>query len=505
MRHYLSGSSCRGFAFGSHTGICAVLALLALWAPTWVIAARQEPAPVPAAPVERPQEDALLAAAFQYLDLSRAQRGQLLWAARQIEGRRQMFADEERRLLPEVQRLAGGDPESAARLKQMLDRDRAQMEADVLAFAAPHLVRTLTRTQILLAWRLQQGRPPKAFPADPILLDPAAGFVGNGPGSVIFLGRAEGGVAAPLSEDAEQEAMLQARRALAEEQLARAEQARAADLSRAEQERAQAEYERALVLTQERLSAAQDLEVATQFVVSPLSNPHFPQRVVESDSVEELAAAIEPFARRLFTSPRLAAALARPGGRSPSATRAPTRPSGSPRLVRDYRLDRAFGDVRHRGPDLLPLGGIIQEGLYRFGAGQGLQLDDAGVTDHYAVEMIFGCTAMQSYQKLIDFKQRAVDEGLYLLNNRLTFYNLAEGGQAPPGTMHRLRLERDRSTRLVRAYIDLQYAFAFLDLDDDASFKEGRGFFFIDDQTTSGEQGPGVAASLQVWDRPEGR
>jgi len=476
------------------------LALAALCAPSWMAAAQEQP-PAPDAPAERATEDSLLAAAFAYLDLSAAQRGQLLWVARQVEGRRRLFADEERRIAAEERRLADREPASAAKLRQLLEEERARMESDVVAFAAPHLVRTLTREQILLAWRLEQGRPPKSEPVDPILLDPAAGFVVAGQGIMPQLPSPvepsvplpeEGGIAPPSPE----------------QQAAEAAAAEAA----AARERLTAELDRALVVAQERQRRAldlgggdgsEDLQVAAAAIANPLSNPHFPQRVVESDSVAELAAAIEPFVRRLFASPRLMAVLARARPRRSRAALA--RPAGSPRLVRHYRLDASFRDATRRGPDLLALGGSIAEGLYRFAAGQGLQLEDVGVDDHYAVEMVFACGAVGGYQKLIDFRNRAADEGLYLFNNRLMFYNLADGHPVTAGAMHRLRLERDRGARLVRAYLDRQPAFAFLDLDGDATFEKSLAFFFVDDRTTTGEQGPGVLASLRIWDRPEGR
>ena len=39
----------------------------------------------------------------------------------------------------------------------------------------------------------------------------------------------------------------------------------------------------------------------------------------------------------------------------------------------------------------------------------------------------------------------------------------------------------------------------------EAVFEKAAGHFFVDDQTTNGEQGPGGIAWLQVWDRPQGR
>src|SRR5262249_19253641 len=178
---------------------------------------------------------------------------------------------------------------------------------------------------------------------------------------------------------------------------------------------------------------------------------HFPQRVIESQNVDELAPAIEPFARRIFTSqelvPVVAAAAAH--GLGPVAPRA-VAPAGPPRLARDYRLFRGFADQTGHGPELEPLGGEVQNGLYVFPAGHGLYLDDAGVTDHYAVELVFRCGQMPGYQKLIDFKNRSRDTGLYLLNNTLMFYDLAVGHPVDAGRDHHPRVARSRAPPVAR-------------------------------------------------------
>src|SRR5207248_5128017 len=65
---------------------------------------------------------------------------------------------------------------------------------EMVRFGLFHLVRTLTREQIALAWRLELGRPPEYARCNPALLDPAAGFVsppGARGGAIIFLGGLE--------------------------------------------------------------------------------------------------------------------------------------------------------------------------------------------------------------------------------------------------------------------------------------------------------------------------
>src|SRR5581483_8804093 len=93
--------------------------------------ARQEPPPDTAPAQVSPSEDDLHMDTFRYLDLSAPQRRQLLWAARQVEGRRSSFEREERQVEAEIRRLAESNPEAAQRLRQGLEHDREQMAGEV--------------------------------------------------------------------------------------------------------------------------------------------------------------------------------------------------------------------------------------------------------------------------------------------------------------------------------------------------------------------------------------
>jgi len=189
------------------------------------------------------------------------------------------------------------------------------------------------------------------------------------------------------------------------------------------------------------------------------------------------------------------------------ARRVPTVTRENRRLVRDYQMERGIRDRTGLGPDLEPLGGEVRNGLYLFGPGEGVELPHAGVTDHYALQIIFRKLDEESgYRKIVDFKDRKQDGGVYLYGGQITFYSLANGGTPLPGQEHRLRLERNRYTRIVRAYLDWRPIFAFIDLDDDAVFENGKGVLFADDKATSHkEQGPGALRSLLVWGSPLAR
>lgn len=444
------------------------------------------------------REDSLLREALAYLKPSRAQLTHLLLLARQTDRRLELFQAEQDRILRALEARREQDPVAAARVQESLEQQRAQVVSQVSAFVTPQLVRLFSREQIGLAWRLAQGSPPEYARADKALLDPAAGFVQAASVSNSLR----------LSDASDLSVAVDAAQAAAQAERARAVAERARRLSEqelAEQERAVAEAQAA----QARALYLQEVEAAHGALrgsrVGGDGKP-FPQLLAESTDANELAPGVEVLVRRLFTSPRLAPVLRDALTHGLPQVRAVPRPApplSSLRLVRDYRMQSGLGDRLGLGPALEPLGGHVQNGLYLFGPGQGLRLPDSGVVDHYALDMVFRFEGGDGgYQKLIDFKNGAQDGGLYLYQGHVTFYTLADGGAPQPGRDLRLHLERNRATRIVRAWLDSRPIFAFVDLDDDAVFEKGAGRLFVDDQTTKNEQGPGALTSVLVWGEP---
>ena len=171
------------------------------------------------------------------------------------------------------------------------------------------------------------------------------------------------------------------------------------------------------------------------------------------------------------------------------------------RALRDYDFGRSAQD----DANLQTLGGSFVDGVYTFGAGQGLLMDNVGVTDNYTIELTFKFDDVTGYRKIIDFKNRTNDNGLYVYNGQLQFYGSpASGGEFQPGQEYRVRLERDSATQTVRAFINDQPAFEFTDANNDAVFESGTASFFVDDRS-GGEQSSGAASRLRIWGAPGAR
>ncbi len=177
----------------------------------------------------------------------------------------------------------------------------------------------------------------------------------------------------------------------------------------------------------------------------------------------------------------------------------------SPKLIRDYRLV-SVRDALERGPALEQAAGTFIDGLYRFDAGQGLELRSPGVGESFTVEVTMRFRKVENWQKVIDFQNRARDTGLYVYEGQLQFYNLGIGGQIAVDQWVVLRLERDAATRTVKGFLDGLEVFNFIDTEGDAVFGDGPGRFFVDDEATSGsEVAAGEALRIRIWDGPGGR
>jgi len=173
-------------------------------------------------------------------------------------------------------------------------------------------------------------------------------------------------------------------------------------------------------------------------------------------------------------------------------------------LVRDYDFPEKLSDHTEKGPRLEALRGMLGFGNYRFEAGHGLVLADGGVSDQYAVEITFRFEKVDGWQKIIDFKDRASDVGLYVYNGSLQFYPFSAGGEFRPGETYRVRLERDRATKRVSGYLNDAKVVDFDDVADDAVFQDRKAAFFVDDLATRSEESAGEVKRIRIWDGPGG-
>ena len=165
-----------------------------------------------------------------------------------------------------------------------------------------------------------------------------------------------------------------------------------------------------------------------------------------------------------------------------------------------YLLDNnTFADA-NGGPSLVSLGGTLNNG-YTFGVQQGLSLSGTGAFDTYSIDVHFRFdninATFDGYERILDFKNRALDEGLYNLNGKLVYFVgccSGLGGPNPPlligsssgqvfasGQLADLLVTR--SAGVFSASVNGVLAFSFSDPTGLATFSGPNNIinFFIDD------------------------
>lgn len=173
----------------------------------------------------------------------------------------------------------------------------------------------------------------------------------------------------------------------------------------------------------------------------------------------------------------------------------------------DYRDD--FG-----GPDLVPAGGSFVAGGYQFGRNQGLALTGAMPDQVYTVDLVFTFDAYSTgaWQKILDYKGLATDEGYYAYNDYSQFVVVAgsQFADGPPGlvggTQYQMTITRD-AAGTVTGYVDRAQVWQFADAAGVATLLApgATASFFIDDNATGmGEAGTGTVRRIRIWDRALG-
>ena len=202
------------------------------------------------------------------------------------------------------------------------------------------------------------------------------------------------------------------------------------------------------------------------------------------------------------------------GTRSPSGSRALTAGAVAlPAAAHTYDLTTTLADLQG-GPALIANGGVISAVGYTFAKGNGLKgiglLTDPG-TYTIGLRLKFDALGVQpasdpdGYVKILDFKNKTSDNGLYYNNYRnLEFYPYPSSGSSAitAGSNHVITLTRDSATNILRTYLDgVQFGGDIVDAAGYGVFGTGAPMsFFIDDTYNAGsEASSGIASSIQIW------
>jgi hypothetical protein len=183
-----------------------------------------------------------------------------------------------------------------------------------------------------------------------------------------------------------------------------------------------------------------------------------------------------------------------------------------------YLLDNNTLADANGGPPLVSYGGTLSNGYY-FGVNKGLSLSGTGAFDVYSIDIHFYfdnvSASFNGYQRILDFRNRTSDSGLYSLNGSLVlFASVYDPGDPSAGsagrvftngTMADLLVTRNASG-LFSAYVNGNLAFSVMDTDGSTRFS-GPGnimYFFMDDFVSLtnypnlSEAGTGLVDFIQV-------
>jgi hypothetical protein len=167
-----------------------------------------------------------------------------------------------------------------------------------------------------------------------------------------------------------------------------------------------------------------------------------------------------------------------------------------------YELNNSLDDSKG-GASLVSNGGTVSASGYAFGANQGPSLSNSVNPTDYSILMDFSLSELGGYRKIIDFKDRTSDNGLYNYENQLSFFPGTTGGVSfTVNTPARLILTRDSSTSTVIGYVNGVQKMSFTDTTNLATFSASNRImhFFRDDNALGGEASGGLLTKLAIYD-----
>ena len=177
-------------------------------------------------------------------------------------------------------------------------------------------------------------------------------------------------------------------------------------------------------------------------------------------------------------------------------------------LVHSYDFNGNLNDSTGSVALTNPNGGSVGSGVFNFAAGQGLSfVGELGLQSTYTIAIRFRFDAVDSYAKLLDFKDRTTDNGVYVNSSAFTFYNaLVSGGTIAANTYTDFILTRD-SGGVVSAY-DGSSATPLFSFTDSSSYGVANGdnsatnavlWFFRDDVAQNAEHVGGQVDRILIY------
>ncbi|WP_025763675.1 OmpA family protein [Dyadobacter tibetensis] len=150
----------------------------------------------------------------------------------------------------------------------------------------------------------------------------------------------------------------------------------------------------------------------------------------------------------------------------------------------------------------------LQRTVYQFEENSGLQFNNAltkgFLSKSFTVELYFKMNKLDSWKRILDFKNRKSDYGSYIYDGKLNFYDYAISEKAPVRANQYVHYvySRDFETKTIKMYINGQSKVEFTDpgtegiLDADQVLN-----IFQDDLIANHEASAGSVALIRLYDR----
>ncbi|WP_247236216.1 OmpA family protein [Telluribacter sp. SYSU D00476] len=169
---------------------------------------------------------------------------------------------------------------------------------------------------------------------------------------------------------------------------------------------------------------------------------------------------------------------------------------------------RPLGEKGKFVEEKLPeLGSSTRRTVYKFEANNGLQFDNKAaqgfLSRSFTVEIYFKLAQLDSWKRVLDFKNRKSDFGCYIHHGKLNFFNLATGEKAavrPNDYVHYV-YSRNVETGMIRMYVNGESKVEFKDVDKEGILDADQVLnFFYDDLIVNHEASAGSVALIRLYD-----
>jgi OOP family OmpA-OmpF porin len=187
--------------------------------------------------------------------------------------------------------------------------------------------------------------------------------------------------------------------------------------------------------------------------------------------------------------------------------------------VLHYEFTSSLEEVNGNGPNLTVLGnngiyeentldevGSAQKWVYRFEKNSGFQFDNTAagnfLGESYTIEIYFVFDELSSWKRVVDWKNRKVDNGAYVYNGELNFYPYKYSDEAPvvAGSYTYYVITRDAVSQNLKIYTDAEIEIYLIDTPGDALLDSDNILnFFYDDLIVPNEASPGAVAMLKLY------